>query len=204
MSDLVSRMEHCAKALKLFQEFEWKIRSIIAQNVRNRHDAEDILQEVFVRILAAPTINPDHPVAYICTLTRNICTDFHRSYNLRKNVEYVPDVGDEDFQDRHAERASDVCDIHSAEEHINLLLKVADGLPAKKRRIFLLRKIYGFSQKEIAAGLGISENTVEQHLTKAVLWIGNQLEATGDADKVISIFRSMRHRIKRREDAAED
>ena len=35
------------------------------------------------------------------------------------------------------------------------------------RQTFTLRKVYGYSQKEIAAQLSISEHTVEQHLSKA-------------------------------------
>ena len=40
-------------------------------------------------------------------------------------------------------------------------------MPRRCRQTFTLRKVYGFSQKEIAARLSIAENTVEQHLMKA-------------------------------------
>ena len=39
-----------------------------------------------------------------------------------------------------------------------------EQLPARCRQVFTLRKVYGLSQKEIAAELKISENTVESHL----------------------------------------
>ena len=48
-----------------------------------------------------------------------------------------------------------------------MLVKAIQGLPDRCRQVFTLRKVYGYSQKEIALRLSISENTVEQHLTKA-------------------------------------
>jgi RNA polymerase sigma-70 factor (ECF subfamily) len=42
-------------------------------------------------------------------------------------------------------------------------------LPLQCRRAFLLKKVYGLSQKEIAGYLGISESTVEKHVAKGLL-----------------------------------
>ena len=43
-----------------------------------------------------------------------------------------------------------------------------ETLPRKCRQAFLLRKVDGMSQAQIAAEMGISENTVEKHLAKAL------------------------------------
>jgi len=48
-----------------------------------------------------------------------------------------------------------------------MLVKAIQGLPDRCRQVFTLRKVYGYSQKEIASRMNISEHTVEQHLTKA-------------------------------------
>jgi RNA polymerase sigma-70 factor (ECF subfamily) len=48
-----------------------------------------------------------------------------------------------------------------------MLVEAIQGLPDRCRQVFTLRKVYGYSQKEIALRMNISENTVEQHLTKA-------------------------------------
>jgi RNA polymerase sigma factor (sigma-70 family) len=42
------------------------------------------------------------------------------------------------------------------------------GLPPKCREVFTLRKVQGLSQKAVARRLGISENTVEKHVGKAL------------------------------------
>ena len=49
-----------------------------------------------------------------------------------------------------------------------MLTQAVARLPERCRQVFTLRKVYGLSQKEIAASLDISENTVEQHLAKGV------------------------------------
>ncbi len=41
--------------------------------------------------------------------------------------------------------------------------------PTQCRRVFVLKKIYGLSQEEIAAELGIAQSTVEKHIAKGLL-----------------------------------
>lgn len=55
----------------------------------------------------------------------------------------------------------------NSHQELAMLVKAIQGLPDRCRQVFALRKVYGYSQKEIALRLNISENTVEQHLTKA-------------------------------------
>jgi RNA polymerase sigma-70 factor (ECF subfamily) len=46
-------------------------------------------------------------------------------------------------------------------EEIEILTEAIQSLPERCRQVLTLRKIYGLSQKEIAAQLGIAEHTVE-------------------------------------------
>ena len=41
--------------------------------------------------------------------------------------------------------------------------------PAQCRRVFILRKVLGYSHKEISAAMGISVSTVEKHLARAMM-----------------------------------
>lgn len=66
------------------------------------------------------------------------------------------------------------------------------GLPARCREVFILRKVQGLSQRQVAERLGLSESTIEKHLikalgilTKAVGRSGNhRLGSSTDHDKV--------------------
>ena len=54
------------------------------------------------------------------------------------------------------------------EEDKRLLLNAINTMPPICRKVFVLRKIEGFSHSEIATQLHISKNTVENHITKGM------------------------------------
>jgi RNA polymerase sigma factor (sigma-70 family) len=53
-------------------------------------------------------------------------------------------------------------------QELTLAAAVLDGLPHRCREVFVLRKIHGLSQREVAARLGITEGTVEKQVHKAL------------------------------------
>ena len=52
-------------------------------------------------------------------------------------------------------------------DDLALVARLFTALPSQCRQVFTLRKVYGYSQKEIATRLSIPESTVEKHLTQA-------------------------------------
>lgn len=52
----------------------------------------------------------------------------------------------------------------SSREEFALFCDAVRMLPVQCRRVFVLKKVYGYSQREIADLLGITENTVEKHV----------------------------------------
>jgi RNA polymerase sigma factor (sigma-70 family) len=101
--------------------------------------------------------------AFALTIARNVALDWIRHQRVVP-VDLVADMAALDVLDERAK----VDEIVSAREELELLADVVQGLPKRCRQAFTLRRVYGLSQKEIAAQLGISENTVEQLLTRAV------------------------------------
>jgi len=55
-----------------------------------------------------------------------------------------------------------------ARETLGIHCEAVAGLPPQCRRVYLMRKVYGMSHKEIAGQLGIAVSTVEKHLIKGV------------------------------------
>ena len=85
------------------------------------------------------------------------------------------------------------------------VFQVADfsALPTRCRQVFTLRKVYGYSQKQIAERLQISENTVEQHLTKAARRCAQVLfESPRTAHQDNGMFARLRRRMKAYDESA--
>jgi RNA polymerase sigma-70 factor (ECF subfamily) len=55
-----------------------------------------------------------------------------------------------------------------AEEEFLTFCRAVRELPIQCRRAFILKKVYGFSQREIARELGLTESTVEKHIAKGI------------------------------------
>ena len=119
---------------------------------RNRADAEDVVQEVFLRYLKHTGSFPDETRrrSWLMTVTANTCRDLLRSpWRCR------------------------CCPLEEAAEPAALmeeesaLLTAVLGLPAKYRGVVHLYYYEEYSTKEIAAILGISESAVRMRLMRA-------------------------------------
>jgi RNA polymerase sigma factor (sigma-70 family) len=154
-------------------EFESVLRASLYRFVRNRSDVDELLQDTYLRLLTIGFANVPPVVesmrAYCVTVARNVALDWLRHQKI-VSIQYVADM-------ESAEKIHPVDDctgevsVNMEQELTKLVQAVAECLPPKCAEVFLLRKIYGYSQKEIAASCGISENTVEQHLTKGTRMI---------------------------------
>lgn len=140
----------------------------------NPHDIDDILQETFIRACAAAERTEiRHPRSFMLKTARNLALNHVTSaYSRTTQLE--------DFTD------SDVCPVTEpleteleARERFLGFCRAVRSLPPQCRRVFVLRKVYGLSQKEIAAQLEISESTVEKHVVKGLLVCRQLLRDSG-------------------------
>ena len=126
-------------------------------------DVEDIVQETYLRICkVAIAAEIQYPRSYIYRTARNLALDSIKRADNAITTTLNEDVG-------HTGTRSDavINQIESQEEFGHFCESVL-RLPLQARRVFVLKKVYGFSQREIAADLGISESTVEKHVALAI------------------------------------
>ena len=147
-------------------EFESVLRACLWRYTHNNSDVDELLQETYARLLvvgaAAPATEVRSIRAFCLTVARNVALDWLRRQQVVP-FELVADMESLDVLDDGAQ----IEEIVNAHQELGFLADAIAALPKRCRQAFTLRKVYGFSQKEIAARLNISENTVEQHLTKA-------------------------------------
>lgn len=131
-------------------------------------DLEDLLQETYTRLLGVEqerraAIKSLQPFAL--TVARNAALDWLRRSRIVP-IDLVEDL--DELPSALAEGASSVEDIVNAHQEVLRIAAAVADLPARCAEVFTLRKVYGWSQREIATHFGISISTVEAHLVKAV------------------------------------
>lgn len=137
-------------------------------------EIDDILQEVFVKLWLnrQKIANVETFNSYIFTITKNEVLNLIRT-NIRnnsfKNELFQRSVADE-FQ------IQSQLEFKEVKSGID---QVVSQLPEKRRQIFILSRTEGFSNKEIAQQLNISEKTVEDHITHAIKKIKTSLKEMG-------------------------
>jgi RNA polymerase sigma-70 factor (ECF subfamily) len=128
-------------------------------------DAEDIVQDVLVRMISSPDWRRiASPEAFAKTTLRHIVYDALR----RRQLVHVHLLGNLE-QAQIAEDRPDPEVSLLAKDKLERLSRIAAGLPTQCRRAFTLRNVYGFSYIDIADRLGITVSTVEKHLSRALV-----------------------------------
>jgi RNA polymerase sigma-70 factor (ECF subfamily) len=144
-------------------EFEGVLRACLHRYARNIADVDEVLQETWAHLLAAGAAQNREEIrsirAFALTVARNVALSWLRHKQVVP-IELVADLEQLELLDER----SQVDEIVNTHQELALLAAAVARLPARCRQVFTLRKVYGLSQKEIAAELGISENTVKYHL----------------------------------------
>ena len=120
--------------------------------VKNKEDAEDIAQEVFISyVKAKPAFeSAEHEKAWLLRVTINRCKSFFRSAWQRKTTGLEDDFPDTPF---------------TPDE--TAVVEAVNRLPKKYRQVIYLYYIEGYATGEIAAILEMPQNTVLSQLARA-------------------------------------
>ena len=137
--------------------------------LKNTHDAEDVLQDCYVSIFnAAPNYRSDgKPMAWILTITRNLCYQ-----RLRKNAK-ISDIPEEDW-----ERYLDSKEGISVEDKM-IISACMNILSDDERQIVILHAVAGFKHKEIAHILDMHLSTVLSKYNRALKKLKTEIEKEG-------------------------
>ena len=122
---------------------------------QNRQDAEDAVQETFVKYLSCRKVfrDDEHLLNWLMLVTANQCRDLLRSawHRKRRDVEALPEQPD-----------------FSPDPDTHLMVEAAlSSLPPKDRGIVYLFYFEDYPVRRIASSLGLSETAVRSRLSRA-------------------------------------
>jgi RNA polymerase sigma-70 factor (ECF subfamily) len=144
------------------QPHEPALRAYLRHRFADVAEVDDLVQESYLRVFrarAAGSIGSAR--AYLFATARHLAFAlFRRPKIFSKNPVTDPALS------RILEEGATVAEQVSTRQEIALLLEAVDALPNRCREIFILRKLQGLPQKEIAAKLGLSEQTVQVQVAR--------------------------------------
>jgi RNA polymerase sigma factor (sigma-70 family) len=136
---------------------EEALRGWLHRQFSRQIEVDDIVQDAYARLLQAHADGTVvSPRAFLFHIARNLALN-----HVRKKGYTHPAGRPQVELSAVLDSSAGVPEMVARAEDIRLLVEAIQSLPKRCRQIFTLRKIYGLSQKEIAAHLGVSEHTVE-------------------------------------------
>jgi RNA polymerase sigma-70 factor (ECF subfamily) len=155
------------KLTELDARFRRPLMSFFMRRLGDRSEAEDLTQQVFLRILAAQSEGKlDHPEGFVFTVATNLLRDRGRR-QVRRGV-CLPldslspaDLAHPDLVEFSPER------ILIGRERLGAALAALTELGGRTGEIFVLSRLDSLRQREIAQRFGIGLSTVEKHVIRA-------------------------------------
>lgn len=167
----------------VYQIYSHKLYSFIFKIVKNEGEAEDIVQEVFVKLWGARDKLHDHQLlnSYIFRIAYNRSIDLIRK--RINNSKYLEQL-DSTLNVQVSPSLLSEIEYNDLNNHIE---KVIADLPQRQKDVFILHH-KGLTYPEIAEHFGISKNTVENHMAKALKYLRQNIDNSLFVNLFICLF----------------
>jgi RNA polymerase sigma factor (sigma-70 family) len=162
---------------RAFLENERGIKRLLSRFFRRTQDVDDLAQETFLRAFAAEARDDvAEPRAFLFRVARNLALN-EKARLATARTEFMEDSPDPDVLGAGDQPTSE--DEVYSRQKLAVFAEAVSALPAQCRAVFLLRKVQGLSQNEVAERLGISPSTVEKHVAAGLLRTSQYLRDRG-------------------------
>lgn len=171
---IVSRLKNSDTSAfdSIYRKYAPKLFGFALSLIKNRTDAEGIVQEVFLKLWQnRENINLHASFeSYLFTITHNtVVSLLRKKLSEQKYVDYlhanqVPTVDDPAITD---------LEWKELQSEVNAIV---EQLPARQKEVYQLSREKGMTYTEIAEDLNLSVNTVENHMSRALKFIRSKLK----------------------------
>jgi RNA polymerase sigma-70 factor (ECF subfamily) len=169
---------------ELMNRYSRSVYYLALKRTNNHEDAEDIAQEVFVRVFnALPTWKPKASFyTWLRAVTVNLCIDHHRK-RIRRQTQPLESKGGF-AMDISTDPSSDPLESTEAEELRQRILLATEKLSPRQRKAFMLFRYGGLSLEETAEAMGCAVGTIKAHLSRATAKMRDLLQDLADDWKI--------------------
>lgn len=154
-------------ALSAFRSHARELQRFLLRRVGDRHDADDLSQEVFARLMRVENVELiRNPLAYLLGIAAHVVREFRQR---KQNQCVIFDSEMADALSENVDTAPRTQVAHGSErvELQNWLDNALRQLPPTHQAVLLLVKRDGLSYEEAARATGLSVHTIEKYLVEA-------------------------------------
>lgn len=175
-----SRGSHGMKAV--YRQSRADLLRFLVARTGDRAEAEDLLQDLWIKIDQVPFGPISHGRAYLFRIAQNLVVDRLRERQRRQRREsnwYGLQNNLHAFGAEPSDPGKNAEEAMLEREEVSLVASAIANLPPGARQAFELHKLRGLSQNEVARKLGISRSGVEKHMTVAMKYLRRALADWG-------------------------
>lgn len=153
-----------------FEELYWiynrRLYNFVLSVLFDKSLAEDITQTCFLKIWEnRKNIDEEKGfTSYLHTIAKNLV--YRETERMLLKNQFLAAL--QERQQKTDNTTQETIDAHLLQEHINVLI---EKLPPTRKEIFIMNKLQGLSNKEIAEKLSISEKTVETQVYRSIQFL---------------------------------
>jgi len=171
MTPTTNPLQDPAAFTELFEKYHLAVfRFIFGLSGGSVHEVEDFTAETFLRAWKSRhrfegDINS--ALGWLLTIARHLVIDAARRKKVRKQEQLVADL--DEWQTSYPfEQTPGVETGTIRNEQISQMMQLLSKLPPERREILVLRYILGWQVKQIAAHMGILENTISVYIRRTI------------------------------------
>lgn len=152
------------KALtRLYAAHRRGIRAYLNNKLGDPATADDLTQEAFLRLAEGGATAVVHGRAWLYRTAHNLAVDYNRQVTRRRT-----DPMDMEILSAIADEAPKPDEAAAARDALDRLRTVLEELPERTQQVFVATRMDGLTYSEAAERLGISDSSVQKHLSRAV------------------------------------
>ncbi|WP_298916506.1 sigma-70 family RNA polymerase sigma factor [uncultured Algimonas sp.] len=157
---------------EIFSRFQRPLSTFFAKRVSNAADIDDLVQEVFLRVLKRHESTSIHRMeSYLFQSASNVLADYYRRRATRPLHAHAT------LQEGQLGLGCDVTPerILLGKDQLREVTAALMELPQRTRDIFVLRMFEERTSKDVARLIGVSVRSVEKHMVKAMRHVSSAL-----------------------------